>query len=117
MADSINIEGLLSLSDGDKEFVKEILVLFREQVPIELKNLKDLMQKEDREGLSQLLHKLKSFTSPLGLKDLGAEISRLEKVAKTDDLASLQSELDDLILSMENLVERTKYQLEEIKSE
>jgi len=114
MSESINIKLLLELSDGDREFVREILALFIQKTPIELERVRSFIKEKDAGGLSQTLHKIKSFTTPLGLPELRTKIARLEKVVKTHELATLQDELADFLSSMNNLTEKAKDQLAEL---
>jgi len=115
MSESINIKLLLEISDGDREFVREILALFIQKTPEELERVRSFMDERNTDGLSNTLHKIKSFTTPLGLPELRSKITRLEKVVKTHELATLQKELADFLLSMNDLTENAKDQLEELK--
>jgi len=117
MAETIDTNALLKLSGGDEEFVKEVLSLFIERTPLELKKAKQYCKEEKTEELAEVIHKLKSFTTPLGLIQLQAKLSGLEKVVKTNELASFRFELEQVLLNVEEIVGRAKSQLEELKSE
>jgi HPt (histidine-containing phosphotransfer) domain-containing protein len=117
MTETIDTNSLLKLSGGDEEFVKEILSLFIERTPSELKKAKTFYKEAKTEELTEVIHKLKSFTTPLGLMQLQAKLSGLEKVVKTNELASFSFELEQVLLNIEEIIGRAKSQLDELKSE
>jgi HPt (histidine-containing phosphotransfer) domain-containing protein len=117
MKETIDTKSLLNLSGGDVEFVKEILSLFIEKTPAELERAERLYGAGNRKELAEVIHKLKSFTTPLGLINLQTELSRLEKVVKTTELASFRSEFEEVLLHIKEIAGRAKSQLRELKSE
>lgn len=117
LQEKINIDSLLKLSDGDRKFVEEILSLFIERTPRELEKAGKFLEENKPSQLAEVLHKLKSFTTPLGLVQLQSKISLLENVIKTHEIAGFQDELNALLCHVEGIVERAKSQLKEFKSD
>lgn len=113
----IDTNALLKLSDGDEDFVIEILSLFIERTPEELNQIRKFRKSKDVEELSRIFHKLKSATTLLGVGGMREDLSRLEKVIKTHELAHLQADIDQVLLDLDRLVENAILQLEVLKRE
>ncbi len=117
MDESIDIKALSELSGGDKEFVREILLLFVENTPLEIKKMKGHLEKEETEELREVLHKMKSFSAPLGLNEMRTKIYNLENNLKSDDISASGIEINDFFIFMEGLVQRTEVQIDKLNLE
>jgi HPt (histidine-containing phosphotransfer) domain-containing protein len=78
----INPEYLESVSGGDKETIRELVDLFREQVVEVTQGMKTLLEKKDYYNLGLLAHKAKSSIAILGMADLALMLKTFELDAK-----------------------------------
>jgi len=67
-----------SICEGNKEMMKEFSDIFFDQVPEFLEDFDSAYSKKDAVTLGKIAHKAKSTVSIMGLKDLAAELSKLE---------------------------------------
>lgn len=80
----LNTAYLQKLSNGDEQFVNDMLMMFLEQVPIELENISESIQHEDWPALAQQVHKLKYPYASLGRKDLRDLLQELENLTHSN---------------------------------
>lgn len=80
----INLSYLESIADGDREIIKELIVIFLEQIPEFTEGMQSAFEKEDWRMLAGLAHKAKSSVLSIGMNDLGnIDLKNLELIAKT----------------------------------
>jgi HPt (histidine-containing phosphotransfer) domain-containing protein len=108
----INIEYLDSVSGGDPQIIKEIVLMFKDQ-SIEVYNeMQSLLADKKYSLLGSLAHKAKSSVLIMGMNDLGLMLKTLELQAKDGigfelyesyinrfkvETAAAVSELEDLV--------------------
>jgi HPt (histidine-containing phosphotransfer) domain-containing protein len=113
----INTEYLDSISGGDSEMIREIIIMFKDQV-VELHNeMKSFLEQKNYYSLGLLAHKAKSSVAIMGMSDLAAMLKDLELKAKEGkepekyqsyidkfrtDTSEAVKELDDLIINRLN---------------
>lgn len=78
----INTEYLDSVTGGDTETVKELVVMFREQVAEFCTEMQKLLEKNDFHTLGLLAHKAKSSVAIMGMEDLALMLKNFELQAK-----------------------------------
>lgn len=87
-----------SVSGGDEEFIKKMIVLFIETVPQNVGELKKSLQTEDWEQVSKQAHKLKSTVDSMGIKSLKTIIRTVEANGKQkislEEIPSLIKKID-----------------------
>ncbi|MCT4636485.1 MAG: Hpt domain-containing protein [Bacteroidales bacterium] len=81
----INLEYLMELSDGSKEFIEDMINIFIEQVPEFSTNMNSFYTDNKWEELSKLAHKAKSSVAVMGMSKLADELKSLELMAKKDE--------------------------------
>ena len=79
---AFNLSYLHELSGGNAAFEQEIIALFVQQLPEELKGLKLAIQNEDIKQISDITHKLKSSLDIFGREDISEVLSSLSNNAK-----------------------------------
>ena len=110
----IDMHYLLDLSNGDMDFVVEVMDTFLAQTPISLKNLSLSVQQKDWEQVSKIVHKLKPNFAVLGLKDLHKQTLDIESVSKNipfdpDQMTHLtEAFISDALAVMPFLVKQKK---------
>ncbi len=97
----------LSLLDEmeDDEYTTEILTMFLESTPFELKHLNQACSASDFEEIYKIAHKLKSSTALLQANELLKIITKLEELAKagiSDGLTVLSKQGLDEYKKIEN---------------
>jgi HPt (histidine-containing phosphotransfer) domain-containing protein len=78
----INTEYLDSVSGGDNEVIREIVVLFSEQVVEFYNEMKKLLADKNYHNLGLLAHKAKSSVAIMGMSDLAGMLKTFELQAK-----------------------------------
>ena len=78
----VNLSYLEEWSGGDREKIKEMIDIFKEQVEEFSRDMDDLLNKKDYLALGKLAHKAKSSISIMGLDDLSKDLKVLENLAK-----------------------------------
>ena len=78
----INPEYIESVSGGDKETIRELIDIFREQVVEFTHEMKALLEKKDYYDLGLLAHKAKSSIAIIGMADLAVMLKTFELDAK-----------------------------------
>jgi signal transduction histidine kinase/CheY-like chemotaxis protein/HPt (histidine-containing phosphotransfer) domain-containing protein len=86
----INLEYLKQLSEGDNEFIAEMIALFIEQTPGEIEKLEIYLLRKDWDAMRLLSHKLRSSVSFAGIKELE------ELLLSTEDYTENEIHLDQL---------------------
>lgn len=78
----IDLSYLHEISNGSKDFINELIGMFNEQVPEYQEILKNLYNQKDWYNLGRTAHKAKSAILMMGMKDLAADLKKLELDAK-----------------------------------
>jgi HPt (histidine-containing phosphotransfer) domain-containing protein len=78
----INTEYLDTVSGGDKEIIREIAEIFRDQVLEIVGEMKSLRAKNDFHSLGMLAHKAKSSVAILGMVELANMLKTFEHEGK-----------------------------------
>ncbi len=91
-AGAVSLGGLLydlsmirSMSNGNEEFVRDIVSLFLATIPDDLKALSEAGQASSWNEVSRIAHKLKSAVEHMGIHSLGDPIRQLEDVTNETD--------------------------------
>jgi hypothetical protein len=58
------------ISDGDKEYERDVTQKFLKAVPMALRELRDAWNKGDKETMKRIAHNLKTTISVMGLNDV-----------------------------------------------
>lgn len=78
-SNSINLLFLKEFSEGNKDFEKEIIELFLNQVPNDIQTLNEKFKIDDRYAIKTIAHKLKSSMSIVGLSLVEQHLTFIEK--------------------------------------
>ena len=72
---------LRTMSDGDDNFIREMIKLFREQIEEYKQDMPELLRKKDYDSLSKMAHKAKSSVAVMGMKNVAEQLKDLEVLA------------------------------------
>ena len=84
---NIDLSYLKSVTDGDEELIKELVDIFKTQVPEYLVEFNEAFEQKDTDALSKIAHKSKSSVAIMGLSELANKLSELEGKAKDGDFS------------------------------
>jgi len=73
-----NLKYLQDITEGDRESMREIIILFIEQVPEFIGNLKKHLAEENYIALGKEAHKAKSSVMIMGMESLGHDLKALQ---------------------------------------
>jgi HPt (histidine-containing phosphotransfer) domain-containing protein len=79
---ALDLSYLYSVTDGDKELIKELIEIFISQIPEFRKEFRTAFQNKDADALSKIAHKAKSSVAIMGLTELTQALKDLELEAK-----------------------------------
>lgn len=96
----INFEYLNNMSEGNKEFIQEMVDIYKQDAPELLGRMQDGLASLNTEIISKAAHKLKSPSAMMGMKVLAQKLSEIEVMADKSDFSGIKNELgevDDLV--------------------
>jgi len=106
-----DLSQILSIGNGNVQFVQKMLALFIEHTPPSIKQIREAFKNKDFITLSRTAHKIKPSINSLKISNISEEIMHLSKITKNDFT-------DEEILSMINKVDDTIIQvIEDLKNE
>ena len=109
----LDLSYLENMSGGDKVLMKEMVEIFKEQVPEFVTEMKLCIENEDWKALASIAHKAKSSIAIVGLNDLTEELKQFENnVIQSNKISSFKS----FILHFEETCKQAIIQLEMIFS-
>jgi HPt (histidine-containing phosphotransfer) domain-containing protein len=102
--DAVDLPDLLERVDNDRDFLCELIDLFKVEFPPVLQSLKQSVVREDLKNVEIASHTLKGMLSDLSVKRAAAIASRLEQLGRdgntsgmTETLALLEHEVENLL--------------------
>jgi HPt (histidine-containing phosphotransfer) domain-containing protein len=108
----INTEYIDSVSAGDTEIIRELVVLFKEQAVEIYNEMKSSLASKNYNSLALLAHKAKSSVAIMGMNDLSVMLKTFELLAKEkresdlfdEYITRFKTETDEAIKELDNLV-------------
>lgn len=89
----VNLSYLNEISNGNKDFIIELIDMFFLQVPEYQNLLQDYLKKKDWHNLGRTAHKAKSSILMMGMDDLSRDLKNLEENTKEAKNISEYSEI------------------------
>jgi len=109
----IDAQTALELYDNDMEVYKTILCSFVSRIPAVIDKIRDVSSETLPDYLIKI-HSLKGSGGNVGAKEIAAEATRLEAMAKSGDLAGIQAGNGDFLEKIRVLINDIKKWLEQI---
>jgi HPt (histidine-containing phosphotransfer) domain-containing protein len=101
---AVNLGELLTRVENDHELLRELIDIFKKDLPCLLQSLQKSVAREDMKNVEATSHALKGMLSGLSVTQAAATASRLEQMGRegntselADALTLLESELADLL--------------------
>jgi PAS domain S-box-containing protein len=111
--DIFDLNQALQVVDGDKKLLKEITVMFLEELKVNLEGIVQAIRKKDADALEKAAHSLKGSVGNLGAKRAYGAAYRLESIGKEGRLseakgalAELKKELEELKIALNKLLKK-----------
>lgn len=106
-----NLSYLESMSENNRDFIAEMVGIFREQIGQYKQQLPALLEESDFENLSKVAHKAKSSVAVMGMAKEAELLKELELNAKTGtNVDSFKNMIDTFINNSANaLLELDEY--------
>jgi HPt (histidine-containing phosphotransfer) domain-containing protein len=81
----VDLTYLSEMSDNNVDLIKEMIDIFKEQVPEFITDMKNYFEKKEYFSLGLVAHKAKSSVYILGMKDLADMLKRFELLSKAEE--------------------------------
>ncbi len=94
--DGVDLQSLLDRVGGDRDFVKELVTGFAQRCPGMLAEIRDALQREDRERLPSAAHHLSGSAAEYGAHKVLAITRELERLGRSGDMHRAQELLPEL---------------------
>jgi HPt (histidine-containing phosphotransfer) domain-containing protein len=108
MALNYNLSKVYAISDNDTEFAKQIVTLFNEEVPAEVKNIRRGLKEKDHNKVYHAAHKIKPTLDLLGMDLAYEDVLAIDTWSKAE---GKKKEIKDVVKSLKNLVGLTVKEL------
>ena len=103
-------KGMLERLMDDEDLAQTILKGFLEDIPQQIRALREFLKAGDREGAKRQAHTIKGASANIGGDRLRAVAYEMEKTAKTNDLkaaAQLMTELEEQFEQLQSTIQNT----------
>lgn len=101
---AVNLNELLTRVENDHELLRELVDIFKKDLPDLLQSLQKSVAREDMKNVEATSHALKGMLAGLSVTQAAATASRIERMGRegrmsgiTEALTFLESELADLL--------------------
>ena len=108
MALYYNLSKVYAISDNDVEFAKQIVALFLEEVPVEVKNIKHGLEEKDYNKVYHAAHKIKPTLDLLGMDLAYVDVVAVEAWSRAE---GKKKEIKDIVKSLKEYISKTVKEL------
>lgn len=108
MALFYNLSKVYAISDNDVEFAKQIVVLFLEEVPLEMKNIKAGLKEKDHNKVYHAAHKIKPTLDLLGMDLAYEDVVAVENWSRSE---GKKKEIKEIVKSLKEYISKTVKEL------
>lgn len=111
MALHYNLSKVYAISDNDVDFAKQIVVLFTEEVPAEIDNIKEGLKNKEHNKVYHAAHKIKPTLDLLGMDLAYEDVVTIENWSRAE---GKKKEIKDVVKSLK---EKIKEAIRELKKD
>lgn len=108
MALHYNLAKVYAISDNDVDFARQIVVLFMEEVPAEITNIKEGLAEKDHDRVYHAAHKIKPTLDLLGMDLAYEDVVVIEAWSR---LKGKKKEVKEVVKSLKEHVHKTVKEL------
>jgi HPt (histidine-containing phosphotransfer) domain-containing protein len=102
---TVDLTFLNEISDGDQEFITDVLQTFLEEMPKDMRQLREAIAAKNVQDIGKVAHKTKSTLQTLGLHDLREMAFTIEQNAK-DRIPITVEELSERATSFAGYIDK-----------
>lgn len=112
----INLNYINLISNGDAKFIKELIELFLDQIPVYQINLNEYYKQKDWYNLGRAAHKAISAILMMGMEELASELKKIEENTKEEkNIGKYQEIIVKFVEDTNTAIAELKELLEKIK--
>lgn len=111
MALHYNLSKVYAISDNDVDFARQIVVLFNEEVPPEIQNIRAGLKEKDHTMVYHAAHKIKPTLDLLGMDLAYEDVVAIENWSRAE---GKKKEIKAVVKNLRGLIKRT---LKELKKD
>lgn len=104
---TIDYSNLYTVANNDEDFIKDLIKIFLDQIPVFIRNLNQQFTEKHFEKLAREAHTAKSSVMIFGMTNAGLLLNKIELWAeneKIDEIGpALETVINDLNLAMDEL--------------
>lgn len=108
MALYYNLSKVYAISDNDVEFAKQIVTLFIEEVPVEMKNIKNGLKEKDHLKVYHAAHKIKPTLDLMGMDLAYEDVIAVETWSRAE---GKKKEIKEIVKSLKEYISKTVKEL------
>lgn len=108
MALYYNLSKVYAISDNDVEFAKQIVTLFIEEVPVEMKNIKGGLKEKDHLKVYHAAHKIKPTLDLMGMDLAYEDVVAVETWSRAE---GKKKEIKEIVKSLKEYISKTVKEL------
>lgn len=108
MALHYNLSKVYAISENDVDFAKQIVVLFTQEVPPEIKNIRRGLKEKDFERVYHAAHKIKPTLDMLGMDLAYEDILVIETWSRSE---GRKKEIKDVYKSLKDYIDKALREL------
>jgi two-component system, sensor histidine kinase and response regulator len=106
-----DMKELMERLDGDRELLRELLVMFREDVQMNLEKSRKAEAERDFKQLARTAHTLKGMLNNLSMRAAAEKAATLERAARENRQSDSERLLDGLVKKLEEILPEVEAQL------
>jgi len=111
-----DLNELMERLDGDEEFLRELLVIFQQDAPVNLAKSREALAARDFGELTRAAHTLKGMLKNLAMGAAGETAAALEAAARKEQREESKDRLEQLARELEEILPEVEARLAEVKS-
>ena len=115
-AASVNLNELLARVDNDRELLRDLLSIFKHEFPDQLQALRNAVTGNDAAKAASISHALKGMLANLAVTKAADSASRLERLARAGEIASLADALAAFEQEVQGLLPEMESYMAEARS-
>jgi two-component system, sensor histidine kinase and response regulator len=101
---ALDVEAALRRIDGDRDLLKQIAELFRNECPSTIDAIRSAIASQSAKDLERQAHTLKGSSANLGATAVTEVAKQLEAIARTGDIQRARGELETLEIEVDRLM-------------
>jgi CheY-like chemotaxis protein/HPt (histidine-containing phosphotransfer) domain-containing protein len=112
---AVNFSELLARVDNDRDLLRDLLAIFKDEFPGYLKSLGEAVTRKDAAQTASVSHTLKGMLANLAASRAAASASQLEQLARVADLASLPAAFAEFQREVRGLLPEMEHYMSEVR--